>query len=229
MQKVTSRVASVVTSTVLAASVTVALGWPSHVNAVGNEEQATKQQAELAKQEAAPENAKLEKDASKIGDLEVTATLAKSETSPGRQVVHLECNNPTAGRIEGKIQLALTRTSGSGGERVMPRPQIAWRHNETVEVEPGAKLVREVMLPKNIGAEVARIEKLQQAAEGSETARYPNVYFGVVAEALEAPVTPASRAASVAPDVRPKASKLYATSASKVSALQNRNGLEFGY
>lgn len=76
MQKVTSRVAPVVTSTVLAAAVTLALGWPSHVNAVGNEEQATQQQAELAKQEAAPENAKLEKDESKIGDLEVTATLA---------------------------------------------------------------------------------------------------------------------------------------------------------
>lgn len=143
--------------------------------------------------------------------------------------MHLECNNPTAGRIEGKLQLALTRTSGSGGERVMPRPQIAWRHNESVEVEPGAKLVREVMLPKNIGAEVARIEKLQKAAEESATARYPNVYFGVVAEALEAPAAPAARAASTAPDVRPKASKLAAMSRSKVSALQNINGRDFGY
>lgn len=178
---------SVVSSTVLAAAVTLALGWPSRVNAVGDEEQAAQQQAELAKQQAAPENAALAQNESKIGDLDVTATLGTSETNPGREVILLECNNPTDGRIAGQIKLALTRTSGSGGERVMPTPQIAWRGNIAVDVEPGGKLVREVMLPKNIGAEVMRIAKLQKAAEESENVRYPNVYFGVDAEPIEPP------------------------------------------
>jgi hypothetical protein len=187
MRKAGSIVVSVVSSTVLAAAVTLALGWPSRVNAVGDEEQAAQQQAELAKQQAAPENAALAQNESKIGDLDVTATLAMSETNPGREVILLECNNPTEGRIAGQVKLALTRTSGSGGERVMPTPQIAWRGNIAVDVEPGGKLVREVMLPKNIGAEVMRIAKLQKAAEESENVRYPNVYFGVDAQPVEPP------------------------------------------
>jgi hypothetical protein len=226
MQKATSRVATLLTSTVLAAAVTLALGWPRHVNAVGNEEQAAQQQAELAKVQAAPENTNLTMNESKIGDLDVTATLVTSETTPGQRVVRLECNNPTEGRIAGKIQLALTRTSGSGAERVMPRPQVAWRHNESVAVEPGGKLVRDVMLPKNIGAEVARIEKLQKAAEESETARYPNVYFGVIAQALEAP---AASAASTASALRPKASKLLAVHKSNISMRPPMRDDNFGY
>lgn len=186
MQKLDSRVASMLVSTVVAATVTVALGWPSHVNAIGNEEQAVQQQAALATQESAPANAALPKNGSKIGDLEVTATLVASESLPGRQAIRLECKNPTDGRIAGKVQVALTRTTGNSMERVMPRPQIAWRQIETVELEPGGSLVREVALPKNIGAEVARIEKARKAAEESETARYPNVYFDAIAGAVDA-------------------------------------------
>jgi hypothetical protein len=193
MEKSASRVASVLSSTVLAAAVTLALGWPSRVNAVGDEEQSAQQQANLASQEQAPQNAALAQSESKIGDLVVSATLETSQTTPGRKVIRLECSNPTSGRIDGQIQVALTRSSGSGGERVMPTPRTAWRHKESIAVEPGATLVREVMMPKNIGAEVARIEKLQKAAEASETARYPNVYFGVVAEPLEMPATPGAR------------------------------------
>jgi hypothetical protein len=193
MEKSLSRVTSVLSSTVFAAAVTLALGWPSRVNAVGDAEQAAQQQAQLANQAAAPENTALAQNESKIGDLVVSATLETSETAPGRKVIRLECNNPTAGRIDGQVRVALTRSSGSGGERVMPAPRTAWRHNESIAVEPGVTLVREVMLPKNVGAEVARIEKLQKAADESETARAPNVYFGVVAEPLEMPATPAAR------------------------------------
>lgn len=187
MQLSTSRTATIVMSTVLAATVTLGIGWPRTVTAVGNEEQALAQQGELAQQQAAPENVALGKDQSKIGDLEVTAVLALSETAPDRQVIRLECNNPTEGRIAGRIQLALTRTKGNAMERVMPSPQIAWRHNETVEVAAGETLVREVALPNKIGAEVTRIARAQKLAEESESGKYPNVYYGVVAEAVEMP------------------------------------------
>jgi hypothetical protein len=220
MQKATSRVASVLGSSVLAAAVTLALGWPSRVNAVGEAEQAVQQQAALANEEAAPQNAQLAQNESKIGDLEVMATLATSEKTPGRQVILLECNNPTEGRITGQLQVALTRTSGSGGERVMPTPRIAWRQSISVEVEPGAKLVREVMLPKNVGAEVARIEKLQLAAEESETARYPNVYFGVVAQPVENLVAPA---------VQRAAPQRLAKQNSKLGKLANFNRVDIDY
>ncbi|HEY5960604.1 MAG TPA: hypothetical protein VIV60_28820, partial [Polyangiaceae bacterium] len=120
-----SNLTGLFTSAALAAAVTLALGWPSRVNAVGNEEQATEQQAALATKTAAPENAALAQNESKVGDLNVTATLQPSEANPERQVIRLECNNPTQGRIEGVVQVALTRTSGSGRERVMPIPQIA--------------------------------------------------------------------------------------------------------
>jgi hypothetical protein len=193
MEKATSKVTVVLTSTALAAAVTMVLGWPSHVNAGGNEELAVQQQAALAEREAAPENAELAQNASKIGDLTVTATLAQSETGSGRQIIRLECNNPTGNRIDGTIQVALTRTSGTGMERVMPAPKIAWRHNEKVAVEPGATLIRELVLPKNIGAEVARIEKQQKAAMESDRVRNPNVYFGVVADGIEPPSAVAAK------------------------------------
>jgi hypothetical protein len=185
MEKSRSQVTGILTSAALAAAVTLAVGWPSHVNAVGNDEQATEQQAALAVRADAPENSELGQNEYKVGDLEVTATLQPSEANAERQVIRLECNNPTQGRIEGVIQVALTRTSGSGGERVMPTPKIAWRHHENVAVEPGATLIREVTMPKIVSAEVARIAKLQKAAEQSETARYPNVYFGATAEAID--------------------------------------------
>jgi len=250
MEKSASRVASILSSTVIAAAVTLALGWPSHVNAVGNEEQAAEEQAQVAKAEAAPANAQLAQNAAKIGDLDVSATLGKSEASPGRQAILVECNNPTDGRITGEIQVALTRTSGSGGERVMPTPKIAWRQKIKVDVEPGGKLVRELLLPKNIGSYVAQIDKLREAADQSETARAPNVYFGAVAEAVEAPTVQhaqpqlaamqKSNSASAADSDAPAVAPLQATSMvtprvamksnrSKLNSVVKLSGPDYGY
>jgi hypothetical protein len=158
---------------------------------VGAEEQAALQQGELAEAQQAPENADLDKNDAKIGDLNVTATLVTTETAPARKVIRLECQNPTHVKFSGKIQVALTRTKGSGMERVMPTPQIAWRHIETVDVAPGETFVREVSMPKNVSAEVLRIEKLREKAAESETARPPTVYYGAIAEALAPAAVPA--------------------------------------
>lgn len=189
MRKTTSSVSSSVIFGVLAASVTLFLGWPNRVNAVGEEEQAAQQQLEVAREAAAPTNAVLAKNESKIGDLDVTATLGTSVAKPGRQIIRLECHNPTEGRIAGKLQVALTRTNGNSMERVMPTPQIAWRQNEAVDIAAGETLVREIALPKIIGDEVARIEKARQKAGETDDALPPRVYFGVTAAALESAVT----------------------------------------
>ena len=186
MSAQSSQITSFVLATTMAASVTLLLGWPSHVNAVGGAEQAARQQAELAEREASPPNVALARNEAKMGDLLVTAALVESEAADRHQVIRLECKNPTEQRISGKIQVELTRTTGSSMERVMPRPQIAWRHPEAVDVEPGQTLIREILLPKKIGAEVTRVAKARKHAEGSESARLPNIYFDVLAEPMDA-------------------------------------------
>jgi uncharacterized cupredoxin-like copper-binding protein len=183
-------------SAILAASMTLFLGWPSAVNAVGNEEQAVAQQSAVAAEQQAPQNAALAKNEAKVGDLSVTATLMPSEGAPMRKVIRLECENPTDSKIAGKIQVALTRTSGSAMGRVMPAPQLAWRHIETVSVAPGEKFVRELTLPTVISNEVVRVEKLQERAAESDDIRAPNVYYGAIAEALDPSVPQASKQAT---------------------------------
>jgi len=208
MKVTTAFVKSALPSTVLAAVVTLSLGWPSHVTAEGEEAQAAQQQTAVAKMAAAPENVALATNESKIGDLVVDATLVPSEGKSHLPMVRLACHNPTQGRISGRILVALTRTSGIPMERVMPTPQIAWRHPETVTVEPGADLVREIEMPKAIAGEVARIDRLRVLAENSENAKYPNVYYGVTADAIE-PQQPKSRARNVMAMSRSKMRQVY--------------------
>jgi hypothetical protein len=207
----------------MAASLTLLLGWPAAVNAVGQGEEAALQQAEAAKDVQAPENVQLASNEAKIGDLNVTATLTTTETGSVRKVIMLECENPTTSKLSGKILVALTRTKGSGMERVMPTPQIAWRHIENVEVEPGGKILRELALPKGVGAEVLRVEKLQAKAAESETVRAPNVYYGAIAEAIESPVKPSPKAANVSSS---RSTKL---AMGPRAYLPNKPDIEFGY
>lgn len=179
MSRHTRPVSSVIATTFLAAAVTVLTGWPSQVNADGKSKAASRQQSELALATGAPQNADLAKNEAKVGDLVVSGELVASESTPGGRVVHLECRNPTAERISGTIEVELTRTRGAVMERVMPRPQIAWRHPESVTVEPGQTLTRDVPLPRNIGGEVARIDKLRERASDSGSIPLPSTYYGV--------------------------------------------------
>jgi hypothetical protein len=218
-----TNIRSTVVSSVMAASLTLLLGWPRAVNAVGQEEEAAVQQAEVAKEVQAPENVELANNEAKIDNLNVTATLITTEVGPARKVIMLECENTTTTKISGKLLVALTRTKGSGMERVMPTPQIAWRHIENVEVEPGGKIRRELTLPKSVGAEVLRVEKLHEKAAESETVRAPNVYYGAIAEAIESPAKPSSKSAS-APSRR--LSKL---AMAPRDYLPKVPGVEFGY
>ena len=172
---------SFIATTTVATAVTAFVGWPSHVNADGQAKAAARQQSELAVAAGAPQNASLEKNEAKLGDLVISAELARSDTTPGGRVVHLECRNPTAQRISGNVEIELTRTRGLAMERVMPQPQIAWRHPESVSVDPGETLVRDVPLPKNIGGEVARIDKARERAENSDSGSYPTTYYAVTA------------------------------------------------
>lgn len=175
---------SIATAT-LTAVVTVLLGWPSHVNADGKAKAAARRQSELALSARAPQNAPLAKNDAKVGDLIISAELVQSDTTPGGRVVHLECRNPTAHRISGNVQVELTRTTGVVMERVMPRPQIAWRHPESVAVDPGETMIRDIPLPKNIGGEVARIDKARERATSSDSVAYPSTYYGVTAIPIE--------------------------------------------
>ncbi len=179
------RVSSFMATAALAAAVTALMGWPSQVNADGKAKAAARQSSELAASEGAPKNAELANNESKVGELVISAELAVSDTTPGKRVIHLECNNPTSEKISGKVQVALLRTKGVPMERVMPTPQVAWRHPEVVEVEPGQTLTRDIPLPKDMGGEVARIDKARERAEGSDSIPYPNVYYSVNAMALE--------------------------------------------
>lgn len=186
MSRHLSRLSSFIATASLAAAVTALMGWPRHVNADGKAKAAARQQSELAVAAGAPQNAALAKNEAKVGDLVISAELAASESTPGGRVVHLECRNPTAQRISGNIEIELTRTRGRAMERVMPLPQIAWRHPEPVAVEPGQTLTRDVALPKNIGSEVARIDKLRERASNSDSTPFPNTYYGVIAGPIEA-------------------------------------------
>jgi hypothetical protein len=179
------RVSSFIATATLAAVVTAFIGWPSHVNADGKSKAAARQQTELAVSAGAPQNAALANNQAKIGELIISAELAASDTTPGGRVIHLECRNPTAQTISGNIQLELTRTRGVAMERVMPQPQIAWRHPESVSVEPGQTLTRDIPLPKDMGGEVARIDKARERAENSDSVPYPNTYYAVVATPVE--------------------------------------------
>jgi hypothetical protein len=169
----------------MAAAVTAFIGWPSHVNADGKAKAAARQQSELAISADAPENVLLANNQAKVGDLVISADLAPSDTTPGGRVIHLECRNPTAQRISGNIQVELTRTRGVAVERVMPQPQIAWRHPESVVVGPGETVSRDIPLPKDMGGEVARIDKLRERASNSDSVPYPNTYYGVIAMPIE--------------------------------------------
>ena len=185
MQPSLRRFSSFIATVTLAAAVTALVAWPSRVNADGKAKAAARQSSELATSEGAPKNTPLANNEAKVGELVISAELTESDATPGKRVVHLECRNPTTEKIGGKLEIELTRTSGVVAERVMPRPQIAWRHPETVEVEPGETLIRDIPLPKNIGAEVARVDKARERAEHSDTARFPAVYYGVYAMPTE--------------------------------------------
>ena len=185
MQLCLKRFSSFMATIILAATATALVAWPSRVNADGKAKAAARQSSELATSAGAPKNVPLANNEAKVGELVISAELAQSEATPGKRVVHLECRNPTAEKIGGKLEIELTRTSGVVAERVMPRPQIAWRHPEIVEVEPGETLIRDIPIPKNIGAEVARVDKARELAEHSDTARLPTVYYGVYAMPTE--------------------------------------------
>ncbi len=198
MQLPLSRISSFMATVSLAAAVTALVGWPSRVNADGKAKAAARQSSQLATSEGAPQNAQLAKNEAKVGDLVISAELAESDASRGKRIVHLECRNPTTEKISGKLEIDLTRTNGVAAERVMPRPQIAWRHPEVVQIEPGETLTRDIPLPKNIGAEVTRIDKARERAEATGTGPYPSVYYGVYAMPLErAQATARSRSNSM--------------------------------
>jgi hypothetical protein len=177
---------SFIATATIAAAVTTLVGWPSQVNADGKAKAAARQQSKLAVAAGAPQNAPLAKNEAKLGDLVISAELAPSDTTTAGRVVHLECRNPTAQRISGNVEIELTRTRGLAMERVMPQPQIAWRHPESVSVEPGETLIRDVPLPKNIGKEVARIDEARERAENSDSVPSPSTYYGVTATPLDA-------------------------------------------
>lgn len=225
MNPIPAKITSVLISGTLALSATLLLGWPSEVTAVGNEEQAVKDQSELAERKAAPQNVALAKDESKVGDLEVTATLTEGDAKQGLRIVHVECHNPTASKISGKVELALTRTRGSGMERVMPTPQVAWRHQVTVTVEPDQTWVRDVPLPKGIGAEVARIDKARAEAQQSDDKPSPRTFYGVTAVAIE-PQTPKNAAVMA---LRSPNRKAVAGPLRPPFPLGASSGVEFGY
>jgi len=164
--------------------VTALLGWPARVNADGKAVAAAVQQSQVAEEARAPRNTKLANTEAKVGDLVISAELAKGDTTPGQRVVHLECRNPTAQRISGNVEIELTRMRGIPMGRVMQAPQIAWRHPESVVVEPGETLIRDVPIPKNFGDEIARIESAIERAEKSDKISPPKVYFGVYAEPM---------------------------------------------
>jgi len=190
------------------------MAWPSRVNADGKSKAAVRQSSELATKAGAPRNVALSSNQSKVGELVVSAALAESDATPGKRVVHLVCRNPTDQKISGKLEIQLTRTKGVGMERVMPMPQIAWRHLESVEVEAGETLLRDVSLPKDIGGEVARIDKARERAEHSDALSYPRVFYGVMA-------MPAGSAST-----RPKFGKI---GYSKASLAMAPSGPDFGY
>ncbi len=185
MPRPLTSISSFIGTATLAAAVTALLGWPARVNADGKAMAAVVQQSQLAEETRAPQNTKLANTEAKVGDLVISAELAKSDTAPGQRVVHLQCRNPTAQGISGNVEVELTRTRGVVMERVMPAPQIAWRHPETIAVEPGETLIRDVPIPKNLSNEIARIESAVERASRSDKLSPPNVYFGVYAEPIE--------------------------------------------
>jgi hypothetical protein len=185
MPRPTARTSSFIATATLAAAVTALLGWPARVNADGKAMAAVVQQSQLAEETRAPQNTKLANNEAKLGDLVISAELAKSETTPGQRVVHLTCRNPTAQRISGNVDVELTRTRGIAMERVMPAPQIAWRHQESVAVDPGETLNRDVPIPKALSAEIARIDSANERAARSDKLSPPNIYFGVYAAPIE--------------------------------------------
>jgi len=209
-----NRIPSFIATVTLVSAVTVLVGLPSRVNADGKAEAAAREQSTLARKVAAPENTTLAKDESKIGELVILTELAESDSTPGKRVIHLECQNPTDQKIAGKLAVELTRTKGNPMGRVMRQSQTAWRHTESVEVEPGTTLTRDIPLPKDIGAEVARIDKARKVAEQSETAQYPNVYYGVIAVPTEGATA---------------RGKVRSGSSSKLSLVMPRGSDVFGY
>ncbi len=165
-------------------SVTFLFAWPSSVNAVGQELQAEKEQAELAKEQAAPPNTPLAKNEARVDALTVTATLETAAAQSPHKVIRLECHNPTNDSISGKVRVMLTRTAGTGMERVMPTPQIAWNNLVAVTVPPRDTVIQTIALPKAIGAEVLRIDAQREKAMNSENVSMPKVYYDAVAEAV---------------------------------------------
>lgn len=225
MRHFASQVPSAVLASVLALSATVLLAWPSAVCAVGAEEKATEEQAELAEKQSAPQNSALAQNESKVGDLVVTATLIEGDGKKSLRQVHLECQNPTDSAITGKVELALTRTRGSGMERVMPTPQVAWRRQESVTVQPGETLTRDIALPKNIAGEVARVEKAREAALAKGEMPMPRVFFGVAAMAFDSQT---NRAAQIRELTSNKLSGIDMPMAPRLASGSRRN-LDLGY
>lgn len=180
-----SNVTTSIVSALLVASVTLALGWPSQVNAVGEEEQAAAQQSAQAKAQAAPANTTLRKDESRIDELTVSATLVTSESDPQRRAIRLECQNPTEHPITGQLRVSLTRTEGSARERVMPQPRVVWSQPQTVAVEAGGSVTREIPLPKQFADQVGGTPRPGKTAKLDKRPSFPRVYFDVIAEPIE--------------------------------------------
>lgn len=174
-----SSLTSFIVSGLLAAAGTLFVGWPSVVDAEAPEAEAAEVGSATATAVNAPQNAELRANESKIGDLVVSATL--TEAAPGRHVIHLECENPTAMLIAGNVHLEMGRNDGMPMGRVEPPPTIVWRRNEAVKVPAGETVVREIALPTQFSKEMNRLAKLHRAAEDNPNIIPPYVYYSAMA------------------------------------------------
>jgi hypothetical protein len=174
-----SSLTSFVVSGLLAVAGTLFVGWPSVVDAEAPEAEAAQAGSAEAVAVNAPQNAQLRANESKIGELVVSADLA--EPQPGRHVVRLECQNPTAMLIAGNVHLEMGRNDGIPMGRVEPPPSIVWQRNEAVKVPAGETVVREITLPTQFSKEMNRLAKLRSAAENNPNIVPPYVYYSAMA------------------------------------------------
>ena len=139
-------------SALVAASATLAAGWPAETHAEGMYETLEQQQAE--------QDNLFANNATEFGSLLAVTRIVPVDKQPGRYELEILVRNKTGeGAESAQIEACLERSAYSPMDRGAPPPSVVWKTKQIFRVPAGETVARRIPVPKGLGLKIRQAQK----------------------------------------------------------------------